>query len=175
MVIDKDLMIMNIADFLTDIAERCKELSKEVMASRKGFNDKPHANKNTLIDSDIYNSIEVSTDGETFIDIMVKDYIDYIQGGMQPGHWVNADYLIPWMRKHNISTDNEMVRRIQASIFRYGITPRPIFEVSPWGEWKEPVDGHDGLVLDLIDEYWNDWAEQLFAIITEQLDNYFDD
>ena len=179
MIIDKDLLMMNIGDFLTEIAEKCKELSLAVMASRKGWNDKPKANKNTLIGSDLYNDLEVTTDGESFIDILVNDYIDYIQGGMKPGHWlsdkVTEEHIIPWMVKHNIPTDNKTVRAIQASIYYKGIRPRPIFEISPYGEWTESVDGHNGLVLDLIDGYWESWSDELFGIITEQLDNYFNE
>lgn len=172
-VIDTDLLMMNIGDFLIDVAEKCKEISLQVMASSKGMNDK--VGKNTLVDSDLYNTLNVSTDCISFIDINVNDYIDYIQGGMNRGHWVKAEYLIPWMVKHNIPTDNKTIGAIQYSIYKNGITPRPIFEVSPWGEWKAPVDGHDGLVLDLIDEYWETWSEQLFNIITEQLDEYFNE
>ena len=173
MIIDKDLLMMNIGDFLTDIAERCKELSLAVMASSKGVN--PKVGRNTLIGGDLYNSLEVTTDGEGFIDILVNDYIDYIQGGMKPGHWVNETYLIPWLVKHNIPTDNRTLRAIQFSIYSKGIRPRPIFEISPYGEWTEPVDGHNGLVLDLIDGYWESWSDELFGIITEQLDKYFNE
>lgn len=173
MVIDKDLLFMNIGDFFISIAEECKRLTREVMASRKGWNDK--VQKNTLVGSDIYNDIQTETDLESFVSILVHNYIDYIEGGMSPGHWVSERYLIPWMARKGIPTENKIVRAIQASIFRYGITPRPIFEVSPYGEWKSSVDGHNGLVLDLIDEHWDSWANTLFDIITKQLDDFFND
>lgn len=172
----KKSILNNIKLVLDEIAKECKELSLQVMASSKGFNDRPFANKNTLVGSKLYNELKTRSDGEGLIEIIVKDYIDYIQGGMNVGHWVPEKPLIDWMEEKGLPyTDNKIVRAIQASIFKRGITPRPIFEISPWGEWKAPVDGHDGLVLDLVDDYWEDWSEELFDAASEFLDDFFDD
>ena len=169
---DKQRMLDSMKVLLTELAEECKVLSLQVMASNKGINDK--VSKNTLIGSKIYNELETQTNGIDLIQILVNDYIEYIQGGMKTGHWVNEKIIIDWMQEKGLPyQDNKIVRAVQSSIYWYGITPRPIFEVSPYGEWKPSVNGHDGLVLDLIDKQWDEWAEELFEVSTEFLDEFF--
>ncbi len=173
---NKSAIMSNVAKCIAMIAEECKELSLYVMSSENGWNDRPHAQKNTLVGSDLYNDLKVDDNGVDLVRILVKGYIDYIQGGVSPNHWVPIDVLLEWMSRKGISTENGIAYAIQRSIFNRGIKPRPIFEVSEYGEWTSLCVNHDNTVFQIInEEYWDKWAEELFEVSTEFLDEWFDE
>lgn len=134
-------------------ARRCIQASME----KNGGNDKLHG-YNTLIDSHIYEEIEVDVVSQELINVMVHDYIEYIESGMQPGHWVNEEYLLPWMVDKNIPTDNNTLYNIQYSIWKWGITPRPIMDDA----WK------------MLDEYFEDFADKVIEILMTDVEEFFD-
>ena len=176
----KTEILKNVKEILNGIAEECKMLTKSSMTAH-GVNDK--VGTDTLTSSNLYDSIEVNSTEDGLIEIMVNDYIKYVEGGRTPnkpfpwrlawGTKDNPGVLVKWASDKGLPTDNTTIYFIWKSIIENGIKPRPIFEI-PEGLWASP-NNSDDLVFDLTDEYWDDWSEMLFEGLTEELDNYFSD
>lgn len=147
------MQIEKIHEELALIAEQIKRIIQYSM-EKNGVNDKIMAN--TLVDSHIYEDLEVKEEDEGLIKVLIHDYYQYIESGMREGHWVDADYLIPWMIDKGIPTDNNTLYRIQWSIWKWGISPRPFLDDA----WE------------MVDEYWNDWADQIIEIMMEDIEDF---
>lgn len=137
------------------LAEQIKRIIHYSM-EKNGVNDK--INENTLVDSHVYEDLEVNEEDVELIKVLIHDYYVYIESGMKAGHWVDAEYLLPWMIDKNIPTDNDTLWHIQDSIYRFGISPRPFLDEA----WDD------------IDEYWDGFAEGVFAIMMEDIDDFFE-
>lgn len=152
---------MEFKELLEQIAFDIKRAFQYLMESERGINNK--INENTLVDSHIYDELEVNQTDIGLYTILINDYVDYIESGMQPGHWLNEevieDYLIPWMVDKGIPTDNETLRKIQGSIYWYGIEPRPFIEDT----------------FERIESFWDDWADEIFDSLCAELDIFFDE
>ena len=138
------------------IAEEAKGIIMAVLSSEKGVN--PKVGVNTLVNSDLFNQLDYNVDDIEVVNLLVNDYIQYIESGMQPGHWVNEEYLLPWMVDKNIPTDNNTLYNIQYSIWKWGITPRPIMDDA----WK------------MLDEYFEDFADKVIEILMTDVEEFFD-
>lgn len=147
------LQIEHIRKELDTFKELIKQAIRTILDSNAGINDK--IGKNTLSDSRLYQNLEFDVDGEVTFEL-VQQYLQYIESGMKEGHWVKAEYLIPWMERRGIPTDNDTLTRIQGSIYWYGISPRVI--------WKPSMD--------ILDEYWDGWSNTLFNAIIKEFDEY---
>lgn len=152
---------MELKEVLEQVAFDIKRAIQYLMESEIGINNK--INENTLVDSHIYDELEVNQTDIGLYTILINDYVTYIEGGMQPGHWVKAEYLIPWMVDKGIASDNEtaetFVKCIQGSIYWYGIEPRPFLEAS----------------FERIDSFWDEWADDIFEALCQELDDFFED
>lgn len=148
---------MEFKELLEQIAFDIKRAFQYLMESERGINNK--INENTLVDSHIYDELEVNQTDIGLYTILINDYVQYIESGMQPGHWVDARYLLPWMADKGIPTDNETLRKIQGSIYWYGIEPRPFIEDT----------------FERIESFWDDWADELFESLCAELDIFFDE
>lgn len=142
-------------EFGNDIAK----LVRMVMESNVGINGK--AGKNTLKDSDIYRELSVyaTSDGDLVMDIMLNDYIQYIENGRRKGAKMPpVEPIVRWCREKGIPTDNSTIFLIRRAISRDGINPRPIM----------------AKVFEEMDNKWdNGWADRLFDVIMEQLNKFF--
>ena len=136
---------------IAEQVKRCIQASME----KNGVNDK--INENTLIDSHIYNELDVSDVDLELIKVLINDYYQYIESGMEPGHWVDEEYLLPWMQDKGIPTDNNTLWHIQDSIYRFGISPRPFLD-DAWA---------------MVEDYWDEWADGIFDILMEDIDDWF--
>ena len=113
--------------------------------------------KKNLVDSHIYEDLDVSNADLELIKVLIHDYYQYIESGMEIGNWVDAEYLLPWMADKGIPTDNDTLWHIQNSIYLHGIKPRPFFDEA----WE------------MIDDYWSNWADDIFNILMEDIDDWF--
>lgn len=135
------------------------KIVRAVMESNVGINEK--VGSNTLVGSDIYKnlSVKATNDGDLVFDLMLNDYIVYIENGRRKGAKMPPiEPIIRWARKHGISTDNSTIYLIRRAISRDGIKPRPILDK----------------VFEEVERKWNgEWSEMLFDEITKILDEYF--
>lgn len=142
-------------EFGKDIAK----IVRMVMDSNVGINKK--SGNNTLSDSDIYRELSVisTNDGDLVFDIMLNDYITFIESGRRQGAKMPpVEPIVRWAKKHGIPTDNSTIYLIRRAISRDGIQPRPIMAT----------------VFNELDKEWQkDWSDRLFNIIIEQIDKFF--
>lgn len=144
---------------LAEIAKDILTIVRAVMASDVGINSK--TGTNTLRDSDIYRQLKVlaSNDGDLVYDLMVNQYIDYIENGRRAGaKWPPVEPIVNWCRKKGIPTDNSTVFLIRRSIAENGIKPRKIFDEA----FRQMDKAFD-----------EKWSETLYDKITESLTEFF--
>ncbi len=144
-------------EFGRDIAK----IIRMVMDSNVGINTK--TGRNTLSESDIYRQLSVisTSDGDLVFDIMLNDYIQFIESGRRKGaKFPPVEPIVRWCRQKGIPTDNSTIFLIRRAISREGIQPRPVM----------------AKVFDELDKSWNgEWSDRLFDIIIEQIDKYFNE
>lgn len=142
-----------------EIGKDIAKLVREIMDSNVGMNMK--VGKNTLSDSDLYRELSVrsTSDGDLVFDIMLNDYIQYIENGRRKGaKFPPIESIIQWCRKKGLPTDNSTIFLIRRAISRDGIAARPIM----------------ARVFDELDRNWNDgWADHIFNKIMEHIDKFF--
>lgn len=152
---------MEIASIVMEFSKDIMSLVRMVMESNVGINKK--TNTNTLINSNIYNTLSVhaTNDGDLVFDILLNDYIAYIESGRRKGAKMPpVEPIVMWAKKHGIPSDNSTIFLIRRAISRDGIAPRPLM-------------AH---VFDDIDKEWNDnIANKLFDKITLELDKFFNE
>lgn len=149
-----------IGALVMSISKDIMKLVRMVMESNNLINTK--VGRNTIApDSDIYKSLQVkaTNDGDLVFDIMLNDYLTFIESGRRKGaKFPPVEPIVKWARKRGIPTDNSTIFLIRRAISRDGIRPRPFMQ----------------FVLEEIDTSWDDgWANKIFKIITEELDKFF--
>lgn len=153
---DKQRLINDVRAAVEEIAAQCKMVIQMVMASDIGVN--PKVGVNTLIDSNIYKEIETSVgDNIEMVQMLVNDYIQYIENGRAPGSWPPPNVIAEWCQRKGIPSDNSTVYLICRSIYLNGIKARPVME----NVWER------------VDVYWNEWADMLFDKLLIQLNEFF--
>ena len=152
--------MVQIGDIIMSISRDIMELVRMVMESNNLINNK--VGRNTIApDSDIYKNllVKATNDGDPVFDIMLNDYLTYIESGRRAGaKFPPVAPIVAWAKKRGIPTDNSTIYLIRRAISRDGIAPRP-FMVYAFEE---------------IDQSWNDgWADKIFNKIIAELDKYF--
>lgn len=155
---DRDEIIARVASVIADIMTEAKSIVLSVMSSDIGVNNK--VGKNTLVDSDLFNTVGVKSEDIEVVTLLVNDYIDYIEHGRKAGSFPPPQAIAEWCQKKGLPTDNSTVFLICRSIYEKGIAPRPIF------------DGSEG-VWETIDSVFDAWAEDIFTAITSGLTEWF--
>lgn len=116
---------------------------------------------NGLKNTDIYRelSVHATNDGDLVMDIMLNDYIQYIENGRRVGAKMPpVEPIVRWCKEKNIPTNNSTIFLIRRAIAREGVEPRPIM----------------AKVFQEIDSKWdNSWGDKLFESIIEQLNKFF--
>ena len=134
-------------------------LVRMVMESNVGINSK--TGSNTLVNSNIYKtlSVKATNDGDLVFDIILNDYLVYIENGRRKGAKMPpVEPIVDWAKKHGIPTDNSTIYLIRRAISRDGVKPRPFM-------------AH---VFDELDREWNDTvADEIFNTIMQEIDKFF--
>lgn len=160
-----------VKDILKGIAEECKMLMKQSLTQHGQNSPQKMQRKDTLTNSNLYNEIEVKSDGKGLIEILVNDYINYIESGRDSGSFPPIASIARWASEKNITNDNNIVWAIAKSIYKNGIKPRPIVEI-PKNMYGTPSNSND-LLFDVIDEFWDDWSNQICDAACQELDALF--
>lgn len=150
---------MEIGKIVMEFSKDLMTLVRMVMESNVGINQKVGAN--TLVGSDIYKtlSVKATNDGDLIFDILLNDYITFIESGRRKGaKFPPVAPIVAWARKKGIPTDNSTIYLIRRAISRDGIKPRPIMQY----------------VLEEVDREWDDkLADEIFSKIMEMIDKFF--
>ena len=147
-----------IFDALKTIAEEAKAVMMSVLASDLGVNRK--VNRNTLVEGRIFQEVGCKVEDIELVNILVNDYIKYIESGRKAGTYPPVNVIAEWAARKGITTDNNVVWAICKSIYKEGIAPRPLIDVKG-GFWEQ------------IDQEWKNWSEDIFEAITADLDEEF--
>lgn len=150
---------MEVGKIVMEFSKDLMTLVRMVMESNVGINDK--VGRNTLVDSNIYKtlSVKATNDGDLIFDIILNDYLTFIESGRRKGaKFPPVEPIVKWARSRGIPTDNSTIFLIRRAISRDGIKPRPFM-------------AH---VLEEIDREWGDsLADELFNKIISEIDKYF--
>ena len=72
---------MELKEVLDQVAFDIKRAIQYLMESEKGINNK--INENTLVDSHIYNELEVNQTDIGLYTVLINDYVTYIESGFK--------------------------------------------------------------------------------------------
>lgn len=143
-----------------DINKIVMEFTKDIMKLVHAVMDGQEfaSNKNG---SDIYKNLQVNAtnDGDLVFDIILNDYLKFIESGRRKGaDMPPVEPIVKWAKKHGIPTDNGTIYLIRRAISRDGIAPRPFM---------------DKVFAD-IDNVWDkNWADELFDEIMRMINDFF--
>lgn len=162
-------------DAKTAIKGLADMVKEEVLRRIQQYGMNKRAGKNTLVGSDLEESINVRLTGEDAFVFQIADYFEYVvrgwsRTGRYPGTMrLFVENLTKWVRKKGITfagrTENQVVWAILKSIWMRGIEPRPFLN---WDDSEDPA-----LIIPFLDDYFNKWSDLLYNQIIEELDKYF--
>lgn len=164
---------MELHNALQELANQIKELV-HLRIEQYGTNTK--VGKNTLVDSDLDKSVDAKVVGDDTIVFIIADYFGYIVTGRRRGwpRFVDGHTFVPaidrWVTRKGIKFNGmnhtQTVWACVMSIVKYGIPPRP-FLGNPFKS-DNPSD-----ILPFLDDLIDEWFENLFTKITEEIDKHF--
>ena len=150
---------MNNVELLAkSFAEDVMNITADIMASSMLVNDK--VGRNTISpNSDIYKEMYAKASGNIVIQLLLNDYVQYIESGRKAGSkFPPIQPIVNWAKKRDIPTDNSTIFLIRRAIAEDGIRPRPFM-------YK---------VLNTIDKKWDgEWSSELFNELTKIIDEFF--
>ena len=138
-------------------AEDVMTITADIMASNLMLNKK---GINTIApDSKIFKEMYAKASGNIVIQLLLNDYVQYIESGRKAGSkFPPIQPIVQWAKKRGIPTDNSTIFLIRRAIAEDGIKPRPFM-------YK---------VLDTIDNKWDgEWSSELFNELTKIIDEFF--
>ena len=139
-------------------AEDVMSITADIMASSVMVNNK--VGINTIApNSDIFKEMYAKASGNIVIELLLNDYVQYIESGRKAGSkFPPIQPIVQWAKKRGIKTDNSTIFLIRRAIVRDGIKPRPFM-------YK---------VLETIDKKWDgEWSSELFQELTKIIDEFF--
>ena len=139
-------------------AEDVMNITADIMASSMLVNDK--VGSNTIApNSDIFKEMYAKASGNIVIQLLLNDYVQYIESGRKAGSkFPPIQPIVQWAKKRGIPTDNSTIFLIRRAIAEDGIRPRPFM-------YK---------VLETIDSKWDgEWSYELFNELTKIIDEFF--
>lgn len=150
----------NLDKIVKSIANDILSIARMILESNNLINEK--VGRNTIApDSELYKTLKVEArnDGDIVFDMMLNDYLVFIESGRRAGaKFPPVEPIVNWAKARGIPTDNSTIYLIRRAISRDGIKPRPFLSY----------------IFDEMDEQWNnDWSDEIFNRIIEQLDNFF--
>lgn len=148
----------NITLLAKAFAEDVMTITADIMASSMLVNDK--VGRNTIApDSNIFKEMYAKASGNIVIQLLLNDYVQYIESGRKAGSkFPPIQPIVQWAKKRGIPTDNSTIFLIRRAIAEDGIRPRPFM-------YK---------VLETIDKKWEgEWSSELFNELTKIIDEFF--
>ena len=148
----------NITLLAKAFAEDVMNITADIMASSMLVNNK--VGRNTIApNSDIFKQMYANASGNIVIQLLLNDYVQYIESGRKAGSkFPPIQPIVQWAKKRGIPTDNSTIFLIRRAIAEDGIRPRPFM-------YK---------VLETIDSKWDgEWSYELFNELTKIIDEFF--
>ena len=133
-------------------------ITADIMASSVMVNNK--VGRNTIApDSNIFKEMKAKASGNIVIELLLNDYVKYIESGRKKGSkFPPIEAIRQWAKNKLGKEDNLTIYKIRSAIVRDGIKPRPFM-------YK---------VLNTIDKKWDgEWSSELFQELTKIIDEFF--
>lgn len=149
---------MEIGKIVMEFSKDLMQIVRMVMESNVGINEK--VGENTLVKSNIYKTLSVraTNDGDLIYDIILNDYLTFIESGRRKGaKFPPVEPIVRWARSRGIPTDNSTIYLIRRAISRDGIAPRPFMAT----------------VMEQIDLNMENWYDKLFEEIIKLINEFF--
>ena len=149
---------MEISKIVMEFSKDIMDIVRVVMESNLLDNHK--VGRNTIIGSDIYKNLQViaKNDGDLVFDILLNDYLTYIESGRRKGaEMPPVEPIVRWARSRGIPTDNSTIYLIRRAISRDGIAPRPFMAT----------------VMEQIDLNMENLYDNIFDEITKLINDFF--
>ena len=149
---------MEISKIIMEFSKDIMALVRMVMESNVGINSK--VGVNTLVNSNIYKtlSVKATNDGDLVFDIILNDYLVFIESGRRKGAKMPpVEPIVRWCKQKGIPTDNSTIYLIRRAISRDGIKARPFM-------------AH---VMEELDREWDGVADEIFNVIIQEIDKFF--
>ena len=143
---------MDISKIVTEFTKDIMQLVSAAMEGQDLDNNKSS--------SDIYKNLQVkaTNDGDLVFDIILNDYLTYIESGRRKGaDMPPVEPIVRWARSRGIPTDNSTIFLIRRAISRDGIAPRPFMAT----------------VMEQIDLNMPNWYDKIFDEITKLINDFF--
>ena len=143
---------MDISKIVMEFTKDIMKLVHAVMEGQDLDNDKTS--------SGIYKNLQVNAtnDGDLVFDIILNDYLKFIESGRRKGaDMPPVEAIVEWAKKHGIPTDNSTIFLIRRAISRDGIAPRPFMAT----------------VMEQIDLNMPNWYDKIFDEITKLINDFF--
>ena len=147
----------NITLLAKAFAEDVMNITADIMASNIMVNKK---GINTIApDSKIFKEMKAKASGNIVIELLLNDYVKYIESGRKAGSKLPPiEAIRKWAKNKLGKEDNLTIYKIRSAIVRDGIKPRPFM-------YK---------VLNTIDKKWDgEWSSELFQELTKIIDEFF--
>ena len=142
-----------------DISKIVMEFTKDIMKLVHAVMEGQDLDNNKT-SSDIYKNLQVNAtnDGDLVFDIILNDYLKFIESGRRKGaDMPPVEAIVKWAKKHDIPTDNGTIYLIRRAISRDGIAPRPFMAT----------------VMEQIDLNMPNWYNKIFDEITKLINDFF--
>ena len=142
-----------------DISKIVMEFTKDIMQLVNAVMEGQDLASNKT-SSDIYKNLQVNAtnDGDLVFDIILNDYLEFIESGRRKGaDMPPVEPIVEWAKKHGIPTDNSTIFLIRRAISRDGIAPRPFMAT----------------VMEQIDLDMPNWYDKIFDEITKLINDFF--
>lgn len=166
---------MELRDALKELAKMIEDEIIRRLHSSVGINRR--VGTNTLIGSELEQSISVDSISDNEIVFQIADYYEYIVNGWRrTGRFPNTAHLFirnitDWVRRKGIRignmSENQIVWYLYKRMLIDGreIAPRPFINYDP--------DGDVSKILPFLDDFFDRWSDEVFNKIMEQIDNFF--
>lgn len=149
---------MEISKIVMEFSKDIMDIVRVVMESNLLDNHK--VGRNTITGSGIYKNLQViaKNDGDLVFDILLNDYLTYIESGRRKGAKMPpVEPIVRWARSRGIPTDNSTIYLIRRAISRDGIAPRPFMAT----------------VMEQIDLNMENLYDKIFDEITKLINDFF--
>lgn len=163
-------------DIQKALQELCNEVKQIIKYRIVHYGVNPKVGANTLQGSELEKSIDIRPLENGFA-LSIADYWEFVALGWHRSHRFEGTMnqfvrnIDDWIRRKGIRLGNltqaQMVFVIIRNIMNNGLRERPFLVYDP--------DGDLTVMIPELENILDDWFENLFAAITEDLDKYFSD
>jgi len=165
-----------------DIREALQELAKQIeneilkrLHSNVGIN--PRTGTNTLVGSELEKSIDVSAVNDNTIVFQIAEHYRYIvTGWKRTGRFPGTAHLflkniIEWIKRKNIKIGNLSQNQIAYYLYKRMLVEGRQIAPRPFINYDE--NGDLSIILPFLDEFFEKWADEVFKLIMQDIDNFF--